>query len=110
MKNIRTCHTDYIQLERQESGGDVGTNEADLFDVGVDNEISKSTQRSGAGKRQKKDLKYGFGGKKRGIKSGDAVSSGDLTNFNAKKMKASARAKGGKAPRPGKSKRKTSTT
>lgn len=51
-------------------------------------------------KRQKKDQKFGFGGKKRHAKSGDAASSGDLRNFSVKKMK------GGAGPkRPGKSKR-----
>ncbi|KAJ6113115.1 rRNA-processing protein and EBNA1-binding protein ebp2 [Penicillium capsulatum] len=50
-------------------------------------------------KRQKKDQKFGFGGKKRHAKSGDAASSGDLRNFSAKKMKA------GGSKRPGKSKR-----
>ena len=50
-------------------------------------------------KRQKKDKKFGFGGKKRFAKSGDAASSGDMRSFSVKKMK-----KGG-AKRPGKSKR-----
>lgn len=55
--------------------------------------------RDGAGsKRQKKDDKFGFGGKKRHAKSGDAASSGDLRNFSAKKMKSGSK-------RPGKSKR-----
>jgi rRNA-processing protein EBP2 len=94
------------------------TNEADIFDVGVDNELAKGSRRSGAGrgqmggqdvnhKRQKRNEKYGFGGKKRHAKSGDATSSGDLSGFDAKKMKAGARGRVGKAPRPGKSKRKT---
>lgn len=62
---------------------------------------SRKRGRDGAGnsKRQKKDEKFGFGGKKRHAKSGDATSSGDLRNFSAKKMKA------GGAKRPGKSKR-----
>ena len=38
-------------------------------------------------KRQKKDAKFGFGGKKRFAKSGDAMSTGDLRGFSAKKMK-----------------------
>lgn len=57
------------------------------------------------GKRQKKDEKYGFGGKKRHAKSGDAASSGDLSGFNAKGMKAGGRGKITKA-RPGKDRRK----
>ena len=38
-------------------------------------------------KRQKKDDKHGFGGKKRFSKSTDAASTGDLRGFSAKKMK-----------------------
>ncbi|PNY18317.1 rRNA-processing protein EBP2 [Tolypocladium capitatum] len=107
-----------LKRKRQESGGDIGTKEADLFDVGVDTEIAKHSQRPGNGdraggahkpngKRQKKDEKYGFGGKKRHGKSGDAVSSGDLSSFDAKKMKAGgAKGKGSKAARPGKARRK----
>lgn len=37
------------------------------------------------GKRQKKDAKFGFGGKKRFSKSGDAMSSGDLRGFLTEK-------------------------
>ena len=104
--------------ERQESGGDLGTNEADMFDVGVESELAKHSQRSaGKGKqsqsvnnkRQKKNEKFGFGGKKRHAKSGDAISSGDLSSFNAKQMKASGRPKG-KAQRPGKARRKAMGT
>lgn len=76
----------------------------------MDNEIAKHSQRSGStrqqsgahapnAKRQKKNEKFGFGGKKRHAKSGDAVSSGDLSRFNVKRMKS-------KASRPGKSRRK----
>lgn len=39
-------------------------------------------------KRQKKDDKFGFGGKKRYSKSGDAASTADLQSFSVKKMKA----------------------
>jgi rRNA-processing protein EBP2 len=53
----------------------------------------------GPNKRQKKDAKHGFGGKKRFAKSGDAMSSGDLSGFSARKMK------GGAAKRPGKARR-----
>ncbi|PTB63593.1 Ebp2-domain-containing protein [Trichoderma citrinoviride] len=103
-----------LKRKRQEHSSDVGTKEADIFDVSVDNEIAKHSQRSGAGrqqsgsrapnaKRQKKNEKYGFGGKKRHAKSGDAMSSGDLSRFNVKKMK-------GKASRPGKSRRKAAAS
>jgi rRNA-processing protein EBP2 len=117
---VRFQHTDFcvtIPTERQESGGDLGTNEADLFDISVDKELAKPSRsgpgrgqmgRSGANggapniKRQKKNEKYGFGGKKRHSKSGDAMSSGDLSGFNPQKMKGRV----GKAPRLGKSRRK----
>ncbi|KAJ4327979.1 rRNA-processing protein EBP2 [Fusarium piperis] len=106
-----------LKRKRQESGGaDLGTNEADIFDVGVESEMKKHNQRSGAGrgqvgagsgtvnhKRAKKNEKYGFGGKKRHAKSGDAVSSSDLSGFNAKKMKAGSKVS---KPRPGKARRK----
>ncbi|OAA66231.1 rRNA processing protein [Cordyceps fumosorosea ARSEF 2679] len=101
-----------LKRKRQESGGDLGTKEGDLFDVAVDDEISKHSQRSNAGrpssgsntKRQKKNEKFGFGGKKKHIKSGDAMSSGDLSGFNPKRMKAGSKNK--KTSRPGKSRRK----
>lgn len=52
-------------------------------------------------KRQKKNEKFGFGGKKRFSKSNDAKSTSDDTGYSIKKMK------GGKPgkQRPGKSKR-----
>lgn len=60
-------------------------------------------------KRARKNEKYGFGGKKRFGKSGDAESSGDMTGFSTKRMKGKASGGGGgkkfSAPRPGKSKR-----
>ncbi|KAH6892003.1 eukaryotic rRNA processing protein EBP2-domain-containing protein [Thelonectria olida] len=106
-----------LKRKRQESGGnDLGTKEADLFDVGVENELKKHSSRSGAGrgqsaggpnqKRQKKNEKYGFGGKKRHAKSGDAKSSGDLSGFDPKRMKAGGRNKVTKPTRPGKARRK----
>ncbi|KAJ5653984.1 rRNA-processing protein EBP2, partial [Penicillium lividum] len=77
----------------------------DLFDVAIEDAGPPDRKRSrGEGgpnnnKRQKRDSKFGFGGKKRHAKSGDAASSGDMRSFSAKKMKA------GGAKRPGKSKR-----
>lgn len=61
-----------------------------------------SGDRSGpaAHKRQKRDQKFGFGGKKRFSKSGDAVSSGDMRGFSASKMKGKS-----KSTRLGKSRR-----
>ncbi|KAJ5218811.1 rRNA-processing protein EBP2 [Penicillium cinerascens] len=77
----------------------------DLFDVAIEDTDKPDRKRGrGAGdgpnnKRQKRDQKFGFGGKKRFSKSGDAASSGDMRSFSQKKMKA------GGAKRPGKSKR-----
>lgn len=109
----------FVSTERAEgSASALGATEADdLFDVAVDNEIKAHDKRtasagkkrpgapSGApnAKRQKKDAKYGFGGKKRHAKSGDAVSSGDLSGFSVKRMKSGG--KGGAKPRLGKSRR-----
>ena len=71
--------------------------EEDLFDVALEDaakeDRSSKSARDGAGrgrtqnKRQKKDEKFGFGGKKRYSKSSDAASTGDLRGFSAKKMK-----------------------
>lgn len=106
-----------LKRKRQESSAALPEREADLFDVGVDNELKQHRSagaangkngKNGPGgrgaaepgrKRQKKNEKYGFGGKKKFSKSGDAISSGDLSGFNGKRMK------GKSAPRPGKSKR-----
>ena len=92
------------------------TNEEDLFDIELDNAATPSDRSGAAGKRkfssgdredgkpnlkrQKKDNKYGFGGKKRHAKSNDAISSADTRGFNPKKMKA-----GGAQKRLGKNRR-----
>jgi rRNA-processing protein EBP2 len=71
-------------------------NEAELFDIALDNETKREkTDKSAGGKgksgpnfkRQKKNDKYGFGGKKRHAKSGDTFSSADMRDFSVKKMK-----------------------
>jgi rRNA-processing protein EBP2 len=83
--------------------------------VAVDNELkSHASKQASAGarggrngdagpkaKRQKKDEKYGFGGKKRYSKSGDAVSTGDMSGFSAKRMKDDGPSRGGGAARRG---------
>jgi rRNA-processing protein EBP2 len=88
-----------------------------MFDVAVEDEIKGSKKdkrdgdrsgkrgdkRGGENKRQKRDSKFGFGGKKRFGKSNDATSSGDLTGVSAKRMKSKFGSK--KTARPGKSKR-----
>ena len=99
--------------ERQ--GADItSTNEEDLFDVAATAEDSKSDRRAGRGgadgkafnaKRQKKDAKYGFGGKKRHSKSNDAQSSADGRGFSARKMKGKPSGGGGASKRPGKARR-----
>ncbi|KAL4802247.1 eukaryotic rRNA processing protein EBP2-domain-containing protein [Aspergillus unguis] len=87
------------------TGGAAGDD--DLFDVAVEDAVAENPRKRSRGesgpsmKRQKKNEKYGFGGKKRHAKSGDAMSSGDLRNFSVKKMKGGA----GGPKRPGKSKR-----
>jgi rRNA-processing protein EBP2 len=52
-------------------------------------------------KRQKKDDKYGFGGRKRFSKSGDAVSTGDMSGFSVRRMKDGPSRGGGSARRGG---------
>ncbi|MBE3046268.1 hypothetical protein IMZ48_27770, partial [Candidatus Bathyarchaeota archaeon] len=99
---------------------------SDLFDVAVDTELKsggpksagKGREESGGDgknhKRAKKNETYGFGGKKRHGKSGDAKSSGDLSGFSVKRNRtgfkgagAGGGAPGGKKNRPGKERRKS---
>lgn len=94
----------------------MNANENDMFDVALEDAAvtankDKAAKRAGANgagpnrKRQKKDERFGFGGKKRHAKSNDAQSSGDMKGYSVKKMKGGGGGgKGGKA-RPGKSKR-----
>ncbi|KAH0551596.1 hypothetical protein GP486_007186 [Trichoglossum hirsutum] len=83
-------------LKRKRRGTDVGeANEEDLFDVALEDAGKDKQGRVFKGgvtgkvnfKRQKRDQKFGYGGKKRFSKSGDAVSSGDIRGFSTKKMK-----------------------
>lgn len=89
-------------IERQGADNEA-TNEADLFDVALEGETSSAKtsrkDRYGSNKRAKKDAKFGHGGKKRFAKSGDAISSGDLTGFSSKKMKSHGKQRPGKARR-----------
>ena len=98
-------------LERQDGEATAGATEADMFDVELDNAVSKPDGRRRDGdrsekrhKRNKKDEKYGFGGKKRHAKSNDANSTGDLTGFSSRKMKGQSKPGGAKS-RPGKARR-----
>ena len=94
-------------------------NEADDIFEKIDVEEGPKTDKQGrergsgsAFKRQKKDQKFGFGGKKRFAKSGDAASTADMRGFSASRMKGggsgATRARGGSgrgAKRLGKSRR-----
>ena len=82
-----------------------------MFDVALDDATKenrdgpmqgKRRDAAKGNKRQKKNEKFGFGGKKRFAKSGDAVSSGDVSGVSAKRMKRHDR---GKSKRLGKSRR-----
>ena len=68
-----------------------------MFDIVLDQQGSSGSHaepkmiqsgRSLRAKRQRKDEKFGYGGKKRFAKSGNAISSGDLGAFSVRKMKA----------------------
>ena len=96
--------------ERQ-GGADLNANEDDIFDVALEDaatteKADRGARRAKGGaaapnrKRQKKDDKFGYGGKKRFAKSNDARSSGDMKGYSVKGMKG----KTGKQ-RPGKSRR-----
>ena len=87
-----------------------GAQEEDLFDVALEHaskaDRSARIGRGGTGgrtqdKRQKKDAKFGFGGRKRFSKSGDAISTGDIRAFSTRKMKGQKKG----SPRLGKSRR-----
>lgn len=98
-----------INVERQGAETEA-TTEADMFDVALEEAVKDrrgNTRGSVNHKRQKKDQKYGFGGRKRFAKSTDAKSSGDLSSFSNKKNKAQFAGikKRKPAMRPGKSKR-----
>lgn len=76
---------------------EVGTiQEADVFDIALDdtfeaNILAKPPKNHidgrTANKRMKKDNKFGYGGRKRFSKSGDAASSADIRSFSLQSMK-----------------------
>ena len=87
-----------------------GTNEEDLFDIALEDAAKedgrtmsdrKGVDAKAPNKRRKKDEKFGFGGKKRFSKSGDALSTGDMLEFSILRMKG----KKGGLKRLGKSRR-----
>ncbi|KAL8656086.1 MAG: hypothetical protein Q9210_000471 [Variospora velana] len=71
--------------------------ETDIFDVALDNasnggRTSMRTRTSGGGRepqsrKRQKDAKFGFGGKKRFAKSGDAVSTWNLRGFSSRQVR-----------------------
>ena len=107
-----------LKRKRRDTGGigGEGQGEDDLFDVAVEDaaederakkRIKKDSRSKGVPnkKRQAKDSKFGFGGKKRYSKSNDAMSAGDTRGFSVKRMKGGASGKGKGAKRLGKSRR-----
>ncbi|KAI9798260.1 MAG: hypothetical protein M1825_005393 [Sarcosagium campestre] len=87
---------DKIQLlkRKRQSTGTSAPTEEDLFDVALESASKPERRRDGQSggekrgvKRQKRDQKFGYGGKKRFSKSGDALSTGDMSSYSAKKMK-----------------------
>lgn len=95
-------------LKRKRRGNDTGLvreTEEDLFDVGIEDDETKGTAGSKF-KRQKRDAKFGFGGKKRFKKSGTAESTADVRGFpSSRKMKDSGSSTKKKTKRLGKSRR-----
>ncbi|KAF3042942.1 rRNA-processing protein and EBNA1-binding protein ebp2 [Didymella heteroderae] len=94
-------------LKRKRQGADITkTNEEDLFDIGLEADDSKPDRRegrAGGNKRQKKDAKFGFGGKKRHAKSNTSESTNDGRGFSSRKMKG--KTGGAAKARPGKARR-----
>ncbi|KAF3908493.1 hypothetical protein ABW21_db0204831 [Orbilia brochopaga] len=102
-------------LKRKRAGADLGDeHEGDPFDIAIEKATKETTRRGDKNahalnaKRQRKNEKFGFGGRKKFAKSGDAQSSGDMSGFSAKGMKRNSFGGGGGkkkgAVRPGKSK------
>ncbi|PNS18922.1 hypothetical protein CAC42_6017 [Sphaceloma murrayae] len=97
-------------LKKKRSGASIGNaNEDDRFDVALEDAAEtekkdKAARRANSDgksnfKRQKKDAKFGYGGKKRFHKSNDAESSADTRSFSVKKMKGKTKQRPGKARR-----------
>ena len=105
-------------VTERKSSAPIAANEEDLFDIALDNETKPSHSKSTSdnpkspnsytarttnskhdSKRQKKDAKFGFGGKKRFAKSGDAQSTADMSGFSARKMKGKGSKRLGKSRR-----------
>ncbi|KAJ2233990.1 RRNA processing protein [Coemansia sp. RSA 1722] len=106
-------------IKKRLRSGDMGDAEDFEIDIDSDGESSKrgkfGRDKTKAGKkpmpnkkRQNKNEKFGYGGKKRGMKNNTAESTADISSFSAKRNKNAkfvAPSKRGKAQRPGKAKR-----
>ncbi|KAI9887832.1 MAG: rRNA-processing protein and EBNA1-binding protein ebp2 [Watsoniomyces obsoletus] len=88
-----------LKRKRKNAPDDTNEDPNNLFDIALEDPSPKSSHRNPTGaprgasrgatdgrgnkfKRQKRDEKFGFGGKKRFSKSGDAISSGDLSRLD----------------------------
>ncbi|KAJ2104000.1 RRNA processing protein [Coemansia sp. S100] len=106
-------------IKKRLRSGDLG--EVDDFEIGVDSDDDGGKKAKGARgkkgkdgkpmanhKRLSKNEKFGFGGKKRGLRKNTAESTSDMSGFSQKRNKSanfSAVHQRGKTKRPGKSKR-----
>ena len=90
----------HFQIAERKGLGPATEAEDDPFDIAIDDAArdtkslrDRRDRRRGdhssgpSQKRQRKDQKYGFGGKKRHAKSGDAISSADMRSFPGRRMK-----------------------
>ncbi|KAL9040245.1 MAG: hypothetical protein Q9214_004564 [Letrouitia sp. 1 TL-2023] len=80
-----------LKRKRKNAAGPT-TQEDDMFEVAIEDAAKASNHGTRANghaqsKRRKKDSKFGFGGKKRYGKSGDAASTADMRGFSVSKMK-----------------------
>lgn len=89
------AHADSLTPERKNTEV-TNAEETDMFDVALDNASNGGrtstrtwTSEGGRGpsRKHQKDAKFGFGGKKRFAKSGDAVSTSDLRGFSIRQVK-----------------------
>ena len=95
-----------LKRKRQGEGLGADDREEDMFDVALEDEVAdrrgrdKARRKDGppGAKRAKKDAKFGYGGKKKFVKSNDAVSAGDMSSYKRPRKQVAAK-------RPGKSRR-----
>ncbi|KAJ2298493.1 RRNA processing protein [Coemansia sp. RSA 2611] len=103
-------------IKKRLRSGDLG--DGDDFDIDIDSDGDADAgagERSGPGKkggrptpnykREKKNERFGFGGKKRGMKRNTAESASDISGFSVKRNKSASFGASKKGKRPGKSKR-----